>query len=67
MAQKKSCSITEVTLIAVKPTGENRGAVRYCEQKLMREVGTTDPRDVPNAKIINTLLIAGYNSIRGRK
>jgi len=64
---KKKLSIVETKTVNIKVGGENREPLRYCEKMLMDEAGTEDPTDITQARVVTTLLVAGYNALKGVK
>ena len=64
---RKQNAICKTSIVNIKVTGENREPLDYCEKLMMAEAGTSNPTDIPNARIITRLLVAGYNALKGKK
>lgn len=58
----KETPIAEAKVVPVPITDANREMFRDEEQRMMKEVGTDNPKAITNASIVNSLIIAGYNA-----
>lgn len=58
----KETSIADAKVVPIPVTDSNREMFRDEEQRMMSEVGTDNYKAITNTSILNSLIIAGYNT-----